>query len=390
VGRAVLVSTLGLVLLLGRPASAGGQSFRLEGQLSTWFTLNDEEPSTPGIGIRYLPLFSVEKPLAGDRMLDGELSLNVYGAGNSPGWERVDTTGRVKAYRAWGRYKSSRFEVRGGLQKINFGSATLLRPLMWFDSVDPRDPLQITDGVKGVLVRQFLSRDYSVWVWGLYGNDSVKGLERSPTRSGTPEFGGRFQLPLFKGALGVTTHHRTADVSGTLAGAVTGNPRATENRLALDGKWDVGIGLWFEGAWAGQRQPGLTADDGALTVGADYTFGLGNGLHVLGEHFVRTGEAGLGLPAATTQFSAFTVSYPLGLLDTISGILYVDASRAQTYRFINWQRTYDRWRFYLMAFWNPPQVALEIGEPRQSTSPAQMTGKGIQVLVVFNHGALKR
>ena len=30
-----------------------------------------------------------------------------------------------------------------------------------------------------------------------------------------------------------------------------------------------------------------SADSAALTLGADYTFGVGNGLHVLGEYFVQ-------------------------------------------------------------------------------------------------------
>src|SRR5262245_48775413 len=162
------------------------QSVSMQGQLSTWFTLNDADPSTPGVGVRYLPSLSLERQLAESRLVDGELSINAYGFGESPGWDDVDTTGRLKAYRVWARFKTSRFEARGGLQKINFGSALLLRPLRWFDSVDPRDPLQITDGVYGLLVREYLPRNFTVWGWALYGNEHLKGLELSPTRERTP------------------------------------------------------------------------------------------------------------------------------------------------------------------------------------------------------------
>ena len=96
----------------------------------------------------------------------GEISINAFGFGESPGWDDLDTTGRLKLYRGWGRFKTSRFEGRVGLQKINFGSALLLRPLRWFDSVDPRDPLQITEGVYALLVREYLPRNFTVWVWG--------------------------------------------------------------------------------------------------------------------------------------------------------------------------------------------------------------------------------
>jgi hypothetical protein len=64
-----------------------------------------------------------------------------------------------------------------------------------------------------------------------------------------PEYGGRFQAPLFKGEMAFTTHHRRADLSkGVTSSSAVRDPLARERRCALDGKWDVGIGLWFEGA----------------------------------------------------------------------------------------------------------------------------------------------
>jgi len=361
------------------------QPVSVQGQLSTWFTLNDADPSTPGVGVRYLPSLSLERQLAESRLVDGEISINAYGFGESPGWDDVDTTGRLKAYRVWARFKTSRFEARGGLQKINFGSALLLRPLRWFDSVDPRDPLQITDGVYGLLVREYLPRNFTVWVWGLYGNEHLKGLELSPTRDRTPEYGGRFQAPLSKGEIAFTTHYRRADLSKGLTSVDAGEDSlARENRYGLDGKWDVGIGLWFEVAAVRQTRPALpSSDSGALTLGADYTFGLGNGLHVLGEYFVQDTSREM-----ATQFSAISLNYPLGLLDSLSAIVYVDTTREDVYRFINWQRTYDRWQFYFMGFWNPQQLAI-VTQTATNVGRNPLSGKGIQIMAVFNHGTGK-
>src|SRR5262249_24762513 len=147
------------LILFARAANC--QPFALQGQLSTWFILNDGEPSTPGVGVRYVPTLSLERQLPDGRLIDGELSLNVYGIGEWPDWRDSETEGHVKPYRGWVRFKTSRFEARGGLQKINFGSALVLRPLRWFDSVDPRDPLQLTDGVYAVLLRGYLPRDFT-------------------------------------------------------------------------------------------------------------------------------------------------------------------------------------------------------------------------------------
>ena len=372
-----------VAVLIARTVSA--QPVSVQGQLSTWFTLNDADPSTPGVGVRYLPSLSLERPLAESRLVDGEISINAYGFGESPGWDDVDTTGRLKAYRVWARFKTARFEARGGLQKINFGSALLLRPLRWFDSVDPRDPLQITEGVYGVLVREYLPRNFTVWGWGLYGNEHLKGLELSPTRERTPEYGGRFQAPLSKGEIAFTTHYRRADLSKGLTSVAAGeDPLARENRYGLDGKWDVGIGVWFEVAAVRQTRPALAASDsGALTLGADYTFGLGNGLHVLGEYFVQDTSR-----QQATQFTAISLNYPLGLLDSLSAIVYVDTTHEDVYRFINWQRTYDRWQFYFMGFWNPPQLAI-VTQAATSVGRNPLSGKGIQIMAVFNHGTGK-
>jgi hypothetical protein len=387
--------SIAVLVVLVTNQAAFAQSVDLQGQLSTWFVLNDDNPSTPTVGIRYLPSLMFERPLGGERAFDVEVSLNVYASAQAPDWQDVNGTSAGKAYRVWARFKTSRFEARVGLQKINFGSATLLRPLMWFDSVDPRDPLQITNGVYAVLLRYFFPSNATVWTWGLYGNHDRKGLETSPSSRGTPEFGGRFQFPAGPGELAVTTHHRRADLRETNPSSIAASyaassldslARTPEHRYALDGKWDLGIGVWFEGVTTRERPADLgTLDQAALNVGADYTFALGNGLHVLGEYFILNRSLGVFGEDQTSRLSAVSVRYPLGLLDTLSGIVYADAAGSDWYRFVSWQRTYDRWQLYLMGFWNPRQSLIFPGGEVDSIGRSPMSGRGLQVMVVFNH-----
>jgi hypothetical protein len=190
--------------------------------------------------------------------------------------------------------------------------------------------------------------------------------------------------------MAVTTHHRRADLSKGIASTTADKDSlARENRYALDGKWDVGIGLWFEGSVVQQSSPTMpSAYTDALTVGADYTFGLGNGLHVLGEYFVQEIPPEILGQRVSTKLSAASLSYPLGLLDSLSGILYVDTERSQVYRFVNWQRTYDRWQFYLMGFWNPRELAIN---PQSSSIGGRslLAGKGFQIMAVLNHGTAR-
>jgi hypothetical protein len=124
-------------------------------------------------------------------------------------------------------------------------------------------------------------------------------------------------------------------------------------------------------------------DQRALTVGADYTFGVGNGLNVLGEYFVVERSFGTLAVAETSTLSAASFRYPLGLLDTFFGIVYYDADRDGTYRFVTWQRTYDRWQFHLMGFWNPRAAAVLPGQ--QAVGQSAFSGRGFQLLLVFNH-----
>ena len=122
------------------------------GQLSGWLTTTDDQSQ---IGIRYIPEMSLVHQVSSTYELSTEIAVNTQWYGEFSEWDYTDDTATLDPYRLWARFASPQYEIRGGLQKISFGSATLLRPLMWFDTIDPRDPLQLTDGVYGLLGRYF-------------------------------------------------------------------------------------------------------------------------------------------------------------------------------------------------------------------------------------------
>jgi hypothetical protein len=376
------LSVLGLTFCL-IPAGLQAWTWDLKGQASAWLALNDERPSTPRFGFRYIPTFSLSRPLGPKLSLDAEISLNAFATGQAPRWKDLDTDGEIKPYRLWVRFATTRFEARAGLQKINFGSASILRPLMWFDQIDPRDPLQVTDGVSGLLLRYYFPSNANVWLWGLYGNDDEKGWESNPSRRRTAEYGGRLQLPLLAGEIGFTYHHRRADLSrGLVSEIALKDPVVPEDRFGLDGKWDIGPGIWFEGSLGHQRRDELPHPyQRMLCIGADYTLGIANGLHVLTEHFLFQSAREALSKGTGQEVSALSLSYPLGLLDNISGIIFYDWQNRDTYRFLSWKRTYDFWQFYLIGFWNPAQSQIY----RVQSGNNFFSGKGLQVMIVFNH-----
>lgn len=360
-----MVTSLTLLLAL-----AAGR-FHFAGQASGWAMAWYDTSFAGQAGLRYIPTFSF-----GTGPFDAELAANGFGTWSARANSSFDIA--AKPYRAWLRYSAPRFEARLGLQKLNFGSATMLRPLQWFDRLDPRDPLALTDGVYAGLARYYFPNDANVWTWGLIGNSVPKGWERTATNRWRPEFGGRAQLPLSSGEIALTFHHRWYDLrySGNLPVIV---PNQSEDRLGLDAKMDVGPGLWFEGTAARQTLGG----DSALwtrmaCIGADYTFRLGSGLYLCVEHLGLGSGEGPFL-GQTGQVTAALTSYPLGLVDNLRAIVFVDWENDGVYRYLGWQRTLDRWVFSAAVFWNPEQPSGLAG------TGAGATGKGIQLTAAFNH-----
>ena len=359
---------------------AVSQSGELHGQASAWLTADHQSSSGLQSGLRYIPDFLLDEPLSNNLHFDMELSLNSVVAARFAGNESAAYDTRVKPYRGWLRISTDRFEARAGLQKINFGSATLFRPLMWFDRIDPRDPLQLTDGVYGLLGRYTFQNNANIWLWGLYGNNDTKGWELVPTEKNSFEFGGRVQSPFLSGETGLSFHHRGLDAGTAMPGGAPGN--RTEDRYGLDGKWDAGVGLWFEGVLVSQSQNiGGHFYQRMLTLGTDYTFGIGNGLTATMEFFRSDNPASPLAAGEGTDFSGLSATYPLGIVDQVGAILYRDWKNKEWYRFLNWHRTYDNWILYVLAYWNPDTIGLYQG---QSGGNA-FAGKGIQLMVVFNH-----
>ncbi len=357
-------------------------SLMFKGQLSGWMNYNPDNDLPAWAGGRYIPRLNYEVQFSGARMIDFELSANLNAVSGFRPFDTCDFSANGKPYRAWGRYSSRQFELRLGLQKINFGSASMLRPLMWFDQIDPRDPLQLTDGVWGMLGRYYLLNNANIWLWVLYGNEGPKTWELGRTNQDYPEFGGRVQHPVPGGEAAVSYHFRMADTKG-LGGGIPSWSEIPENRIGLDGKWDAGIGIWFEGVWINKvKDLDTLTNQEMLTLGADYTFAVGNGLNATLENlWFAYGEKAFDISNAVTSFTALSMNYPVGLFDHINTILYYDWKNENIYSFVNWQKQFRRLDLYVMVYWNPEKYIL----PKQADTDNLFSGKGIQIMIVYNH-----
>ena len=357
------------------------ESQTVHGQLSVWGIAQhlEKNSTSQGLGLRYLPEFTYHFTGQSPYILDTELSANAYG-NYSSATDDFDTD--LKPYRAWLRFATHRFESRLGLQKINFGPAKLLRSEMWFDRLDPRDPLQLTEGIYALRLRYDFENLSNIWMWGIYGEDKTKGLEVLPSKSGSVEFGGRYQHPVGAGEIVVTFHHRTVN-EGSLLFYSTPDPYTEEDRIALDGIWDVGVGLWFESALV---HTAMTFDflkwQSFLTVGSDYTFSIGNGLHVLAEHMLITMSDRPFDLNEKNQITGASVSYPVTWLDQITLYSIYNWDAEMAYHYLGWQRTYDRWILYAAVFGRTGDSAGSM----LFNQPVTTVGKfGVQLIVIFNH-----
>ncbi len=357
------------------------KNFGFSGQMSGWMQFTpDLEDQKLWLGGRYIPQVDYKIPLKkNNQLIDFEASANIFG--NLGFIDSTVTDGDIKPYRLWTRYSGSQFEFRVGLQKINFGSAQMFRPLMWFDRMDPRDPLQLTDGVWGGLFRYYFLNNANIWIWGLYGNNETKGWEVFPTEKNTPEFGGRVQLPIPYGEAALSYHHRKENVNINMPPLMY-DENIAENRFGADIRMDVVVGLWAEASWSHlAKEVGIFTNQEMLTLGTDYTFGIGNGLLTTFEQFWMSNDEKAFAFDNSMSFSGLSLSYPIGMFDNISAMVYYDWTNDEPYFFLNWNRQLNNFMFYVMAYWNPMQIQLA----EQAGLNNMFAGKGIQLMVVWNH-----
>lgn len=359
----------------------------IRGQASAWNNSTLDKLGETLIGLRYIPELSLTHSLSQNSLIDADISVNALGS-YDVGGQNGET--EISPYRVWLRYSGSQFEARLGLQQIKFGPAMILRSLMWFDQIDPRDPLQITRGVPAALFRYYFLNNANVWVWGVLGDDKTKGLEVVPSAKNSFEFGGRAQLPVGPGELALTYHHRMADLRPFLDKLPYLTPLSysinldpiPENRYAVDGRWDMGIGLWFESALVHKEVDIVQLDyQKYLTIGADYTFGLGNGLHLAGEHLMFDVSGELTERGKSSEFSALMAGYNFSLWDMGMALFYYSWETQELYNFFTWRRTFDTISFNVSLFWNPKTPI------RGATDSASSfgAGKGFQFMLIFNH-----
>lgn len=369
-------------LLLTSLQGFGQNRLEFDGQLSAFGNYSPNNDLDMQVGARYIPELEYSIPLDSTSNLDFQISPNLDANTAFSPFYKSQEDGNIDPYRIWARYSTGQFELRAGLQKIDFGSATMLRPLQWFNQIDPRDPLALTNGVYGLLNRYYFTNNANIWGWILYGNEKTRGFDAVPTYDRRPEYGGRVQYPVPKGELALSYHHRTASSTSLIFPGVNPLEQIPEDKFGIDGKWDVEVGLWFEATYSHKSEDiGILTNQTLTNFGIDYTFGVGSGLGVIVEHLITSYDEKAFQFAENRHITALNSTYPITMNDNLSTVIYHDWSTNDQTFFLNYQHQFVNLTGYVMAYYNP--------ETQQGFQENELvnnnTGLGIRVMVVYNH-----
>jgi hypothetical protein len=356
-------------------------SICFQNQISILSLYNPSSDATLLLEGMYIPQIDYLRDFSGDKRISAEVSgrfnLNMGFRPFDDTYDVQDPTGSAKLYRAWVRFSTQRNEIRAGLQQLNFGSASLLRPLQWFDGIDPTDPLRLTNGVWGVLDRYYFKNNSTLWLWGLYGNKDSRVWDPIQLHYNLPEFGFRFQQPIPSGELALSMNHRSIKMNlGTSL-----ESRFSEMKLGLDGKWDVGPGLWFEDSYSfTSMESPLKSGLNLLTVGADLTREGLDGLSFTAEHMLSSNFSST-MTTINSNFSALMGTWPINIVSRLSGIVLYSWETGYLFRYLTYSADFDKSSIYLIGFWNPNVTSLQLSF---GSSSGSFSGYGLQLMYVVH------
>jgi len=204
-------------------------------------------------------------------VLDYELSADAKQADGPSVQSRLRPETDVDFFRAWLRLDNGELKIRGGRQKILFGSGAIYRPLGLFDTRDVTGVVPETRGVDGVRVTRFQSSTSLVEGWLVPAKkDSalIVGM-RGEMQLQDVEAGAVFQ------------YHPESDLDDL--------PGFDQEMVQMGYhiKGENEFGFWNESRLDVEMKPSSPIRFDTV-LGVDYTFNVGQGLHVLVEYFLTT------------------------------------------------------------------------------------------------------
>jgi hypothetical protein len=206
--------------------------------------------------------------------LDYELSADAKWADGPSVQSGLRDESDIDFFRAWLRLDNGKLTVRGGRQKILFGSASIFRPLGFFDTRDVTGVVPETRGVDSVRSTYFIDDTTSLQGWLVPAkiNERVIVGMRLEKLLGELEVGAVIQ------------YHPETDLDDL--------PGFSQEMIQLGYhlKGEYEVGYWNEGRLDIENINGENPLRFDTVLGVDYTLDVGEGLHVLAEYFLSVRE----------------------------------------------------------------------------------------------------
>lgn len=233
-------------------------------------------------------------------VLDYELTADARQLDGPSAQSRLFPETDVDFFRAWLRLDNGDFKIRGGRQKILFGSGAIYRPLGLFDTRNVTGVVPQTRGVDGVRVTQFQSDSALIEGW------LVPAKKDSALIVGM-----RGEMLLADAEVGVVfQYHPESDLKDL--------PSFDQEMVQMGYhiKGENEFGFWNESRLDIEMKASSPIRFDTV-LGVDYTFDIGEGLHVLAEYFLTTRQEDFTLLDAKGQrtFQQIGISFdqPVGI-----------------------------------------------------------------------------
>lgn len=337
------------------------QSFSTKGQFWVGGLTGNDVPAGQSAfesTIGYIPTLSLSKNNSELSFIDFEWA---YRLDRSYSGDTL-VSNQEKNHRLWIRYSSEKIEARLGLQKIVFGPSQILRTLSWFDSFDLTNPTGQTHGVDAFRLRWFPNNSISIWSWIIQGKNELS-------------FGSRTEISNSLGEWGLTTH-RDSETHGRNLGQMHLLISGTNYRFALDYKYDGFIGFWNESSIVYLDDSEL----GFMTIGADFTLPVANGILVMTETIFMNNSA----TNTNETLTAFMANLRLGMVHQIMLISQVDWETNHWNHFIRWGSTFDKFSLNFILSKSPKRTDYAIPSEYLPNTVAGF-GTGFQFMLIYNH-----
>ena len=357
-----------LLLLISQIILASDSVISIKGQLwSSMITSNDIPKGQSNIesNFGYISFISIAKELSNNQLLDLEFAhrLDRIYSGDSLFYNNESN------HRYWVRYSNEKLETRLGLQKIIFGPSFILRSLSWFDTIDLRDPTGQTDGVEAFRLRWFPSNKLSIWSWGI------------KNKQDTLSYGGRAELSSVSGEWGFT-YHKDPSKQVKLIGQVATPAIGSDERLAIDFRYDGIFGFWNESILIRSQRSESTM----ITIGADYTLPFAAGILITGEYMniKEANKNSWSNSPSDRSYGALMASLPLGMVHQLMFVTQMELKTERNYHYLRWSSTYDHYSVNFILSINPKRSTYNTYGESLPESLAGF-GTGFQLIFIYNH-----